>query len=829
MPIWTGPNNGQWGATGNWDTGVVPNAIGAVATFTANAANRDVFLGGNTYTIGTINFNNTVAGGGWRLRNGTIIFEDVDGEATVNVDTSSLIPDFGPSTTLQLNSDLFYKAFFVTSTIAGAVTGAGKLYIQASSGVVTLAGPATHTGLTTVSAGTLSIDGNYKLSAASEVNMLIGGLLDLQASDQRIAGLLGAGGTVLSTGGQSLLIIDTPTGFVENFYGNITGSIALQKEGPGVQAFWGTNTFSDGVRLFGGELIAQNAAAIGTGRIEIEADSTLELNGTTFANEIIFYASATLHASATLTGQFGILPNLTLRLAGNTVFSASSVSAQNGTLFLDGGLSQGTKLTAGNSQLNVLLNAMTGGFTMAPLTELDMNGFDQTVHGLTGSGTIDFGTNLSTNAVTLTVNNAGTGFTGSLDGRTGAQTPIVDNAVFNGSTVDLSLVQFAQGGWLSVGEGFGPEFDTITINGTANGDNLTGSRKGDVLFGLGGGDVLSGGASQDALNGDAGNDFLTGGAGNDTLNGGTDFDYANYLDASTTAGITLSLAVTTAQVTGGAGTDTLTSIEGIYGSNFGDTLTGDNAAVNALYGWGGADSLSGGGGFDYVEAGEADDTMDGGAGDDYLLGGNGIDTLTFATAGAAVYVDMSGASAFANGTASGFDVLSSVERVIGSGFGDFLFGSAGADTLSGGVGIDIIYGFGLGDSLDGGADTDYLVGGAGADTITSGAGQDYIYFQGQNEGKDTITDWRANGFDILCIDEPAFGGGLTINQYLSDAGNANRFVAGTAATAAIGQFLWNSATSTLSWDADGTGVGVAVQLVTLTGITSLTASDVLVL
>jgi Ca2+-binding RTX toxin-like protein len=237
----------------------------------------------------------------------------------------------------------------------------------------------------------------------------------------------------------------------------------------------------------------------------------------------------------------------------------------------------------------------------------------------------------------------------------------------------------------------------------------------------------------------------------------------------------------------------------------------------------------GNGGFDYIEAGEADDTMDGGAGDDFLLGGNGIDWVSYYGSTAAVYVDMSGASAFANGTATGFDVLSGIERVYGSIYGDFLFGSAGSDTLVGDLGVDILYGFGLGDSLDGGGDTDYIVGGTGADTITSGAGQDYIYFQGQNEGKDTITDWRANGFDLICIDEPAFGGGLTAGQYLSGAGNANRFVVGTAATAAIGQFLWNSATSTLSWDADGTGGVVAVQLVTLTGITSLAASDILVL
>jgi serralysin len=363
------------------------------------------------------------------------------------------------------------------------------------------------------------------------------------------------------------------------------------------------------------------------------------------------------------------------------------------------------------------------------------------------------------------------------------------------------------------------------VGGSGN-DTLMGNQAANQLQGGAGNDQLDGGVGNDNLIGDAGNDFLTGGTGDDVLNGGADFDYADYLAA--TSGVTVSLAITAAQaVGGGLGTDTLTSIEAIYGSQFGDVLTGDGGTSNALFGNGGADSIIGNGGFDFVDAGDGDDTIDGGTGNDYLLGGTGTDTVTFANASAAVYVDMSGASAFANGTATGFDVLASVERIIGSGFGDFLFGSAGADTLTGGAGVDIIYGFGLGDSLDGGNDSDYLVGGLGADIITTGAGQDYIYFQGQAEGKDTVTDWRTNGFDLLVIDEPSFGGGLIAGQYLSS--ESWRFVTGTAANAAFGQFLWNSATSTLSWDADGTGAGAAVQLVTLTGITTLTAADILVL
>jgi Ca2+-binding RTX toxin-like protein len=59
----------------------------------------------------------------------------------------------------------------------------------------------------------------------------------------------------------------------------------------------------------------------------------------------------------------------------------------------------------------------------------------------------------------------------------------------------------------------------------------------------------------------------------------------------------VSLALTTAQNTIGAGTDTLSFIENLTGSSFNDTLTG-NAAKNTLNGGLGNDRLTGGAGAD---------------------------------------------------------------------------------------------------------------------------------------------------------------------------------------------------------------------------------------
>ncbi len=155
----------------------------------------------------------------------------------------------------------------------------------------------------------------------------------------------------------------------------------------------------------------------------------------------------------------------------------------------------------------------------------------------------------------------------------------------------------------------GSYLDEILIDGAGN----------NTLNGNAGNDILIGNAGNDTLNGGDGDDLLAGGVGNDALNGGNGSDTAVYLDAS--AGVTVTLASTSAQSNGGDGTDTLNSVENLIGSAYGDTLTGDGNA-NHISGGAGADTISGGGGID---------TLTGGQGNDILTGGGGIDTFTWAS------------------------------------------------------------------------------------------------------------------------------------------------------------------------------------------------------
>lgn len=142
----------------------------------------------------------------------------------------------------------------------------------------------------------------------------------------------------------------------------------------------------------------------------------------------------------------------------------------------------------------------------------------------------------------------------------------------------------------------------------------TGGAEVDTLDGF---SNLIGGAGNDALTGGVGRNIIEGGAGNDIIDGRIGVDLADYSHAATT--VQVNLALTTAQNTRGAGTDTLISMEDVRGSAFADGLAG-SAAQNRIDGGAGDDTLVGA---------ANNDTLTGGLGADRLRGGTGFDTFDF--------------------------------------------------------------------------------------------------------------------------------------------------------------------------------------------------------
>jgi Ca2+-binding RTX toxin-like protein len=399
-------------------------------------------------------------------------------------------------------------------------------------------------------------------------------------------------------------------------------------------------------------------------------------------------------------------------------------------------------------------------------------------------------------------------------------------------TADLSL-STAQ-------TGAGPASGDVLIGvegliGSDLGDLLTGNASANWLVGGAGNDTLSGGAGSDMIDGGTGTDFvsfanagggvgvrldggvswagdaagdvyvdienLTGSGFDDevmgssaanVLDGGGGSDFLSY--ANSTAGVTVSLALTTAQTsTGFASGDTLSNFENLTGTGHADRLTGD-AGSNAISG------------------GDGDDTIEGGAGSDAMSGGNGTDTLSYANATSAVYLYLynSGGEWYASG-----DAYSGFERYQLSGYDDYVFASNAAESIDGGAGHDTVDyyhstagvtvdlgvssaqsgGWAAGDvltsveslygawdyasRLTGSSGADWLYGGAGNDTIAGGAGDDWIR---GDAGADSLAG--GDGVDTLELGSRHWGQDATWTTVYVDGRTmtGNSFSAGDVAT-----------------------------------------------
>lgn len=266
--------------------------------------------------------------------------------------------------------------------------------------------------------------------------------------------------------------------------------------------------------------------------------------------------------------------------------------------------------------------------------------------------------------------------------------------------VSVSLQDFGSGGSASASGLSDTIFGIENVDGTDGDDFVLADGNVNLLRGFGGRDDLRGLGGDDTLDGGEGDDILMGGTGGDRLLGGAGVDTATYRLSEKPVHVDLAQGL---GFTGEASGDTLSGIENLIGSGHGDRLVGDRQA-NEISGLGG------------------DDTMIGGAGGDRFLGGTGTDTVSYETALSPVILDL--ARPVVNTGDAGGDTFDSVERFIGTGGSDLLFGDEGANEFQGAGGADFLFGRGGNDTLRGGATDDLLDGGAGADLLDGGEGRD---------------------------------------------------------------------------------------------------------
>ncbi|MEM1297977.1 MAG: calcium-binding protein [Pseudomonadota bacterium] len=331
-------------------------------------------------------------------------------------------------------------------------------------------------------------------------------------------------------------------------------------------------------------------------------------------------------------------------------------------------------------------------------------------------------------------------------------------------------------------------------NATITGLQLPGS--GFVITGDDDAETITGSSVADTISGNGNNDSIDGGAGADSLDGGEGIDTLSYATLAAPGfvfqgsvfGVFVSLEDQGDPQATGAGLDVFNGFENLEGSSFADLLAGDGAA-NTLTGLDGADVINGGGGDDLILGGEGFDAVEGGPGADSLFGGTGGNAIE---GDIVTYFSATGPLVFDFGaTLSEIQIASSPE-VRDDTIGDDIEGLAGAsnhsntiladeltglslflggsqaDTFQGGSGVDQILGLRGNDVIFGNDGGDGLIGEGGDDDLFGGAGADAFFFDGVNEGDDTIHDFEL-GADLIFFT----GGSVTSARLANTDANGN--------------------------------------------------------
>ncbi|EQB34473.1 hypothetical protein M947_10730 [Sulfurimonas hongkongensis] len=240
---------------------------------------------------------------------------------------------------------------------------------------------------------------------------------------------------------------------------------------------------------------------------------------------------------------------------------------------------------------------------------------------------------------------------------------------------------------------------------------------------IGGLTLTADGANISAANVAAGFANLSAGAieGNSIENGTWSGELSSFSSGELESGLSSIQAI---------GYDIYEDIENINGSNYNDTIYGNDNKDNVLSGLGGNDTIDGRGGDNKLYGGDGFDTLISGSGKDFIDGGADTDTVSYVNMDddkgvtvrldrpngeeedyAGYYVDANGdyvAEPVDDGSFVIKDKIINVEDITGSKYNDTIYGSSSTNYIDGGEGDDRIFAGGGYDFIDGGAGSDWI-------------------------------------------------------------------------------------------------------------------------
>jgi autotransporter-associated beta strand protein len=646
------------------------------------AANVALVEGG-----GTVSFNGSLSDVGllWVNNNATAEIGTTTSPTSAQIDSGTL--RFATSATYTTAIEFDGAGTIHTGsnnvTLSGNVTwfGGSAAMTKSGSGTLTLTGTGSTGGTMTISQGTLSVAGDSNLSSGAVT--INGGTLAVTGNDTINNTItIGASGGTINTGAAVSLS------------GVINGTGNLTKAGVGTLTVTGTNTNSGTTTVTGGTLSVESSGNLGSGSVVLNGGNLAVTGATTISNDISGSGGVTKSGTGT-----------TVLSGTNTYTGGTTIGA--GTLQVSGG--------------NALANG--GAVTVSAGATLDLNGTNETIGSLSGSGTL----NIGSGTLTLT-DSASTTFSGTISGSGtiagGGTYTVASGATLSGTSTFSTAVTVQNGATISPGNSpgiistgnltlasgstatmeidgtaAGTGYDQINVSGTVTINNATLN----VVLGY----TPANGDTYTLINNDS-NDPVTG-----TFSGLAE-------------GATLTVSGRTFQISYAGGTGNDVTLRAVIpssdsgggqpdaaatrtGTTTADLLRGD-AGNDTLYGLGGNDTLSGGAGTDLLYGNPEDDLLYGNRDADTICGGQGADTA------------------------------------YGGAGDDRLWGNHGSDVLHGNQGADLIYGNAGDDRIWGDDGADTLYGGQGADTLSGGAGDDQLF---GNSGADIFRVDDADGADAI--------------------------------------------------------------------------------
>lgn len=269
--ILSGTGNTRTGATVVNAGGIIVNSGsslgngGSLTLAQTSTNNTGVFFNNATQTIGNLNSQFTATTG------------TLDQSITLN----------GTALTVNQTADGNFGNGAV-STLTSRIIGSGSL-TKTGSAVLTLGGPNTYSGPTTVNAGTLraGIDSVADTSGAFGRNSNVtlanaaGVTLDLNGFNTQIGTLNGGGSSAVGvTLGSGTLTVGggTTAASTATYVGAITGSGGLTKTGAGTQTLSGTNDYAGVTTVNQGTLLFTSPSALYNGNAANWTDTNIVVN-----------------------------------------------------------------------------------------------------------------------------------------------------------------------------------------------------------------------------------------------------------------------------------------------------------------------------------------------------------------------------------------------------------------------------------------------------------------------------------------------------------------------------------------------------------------------